>query len=178
MRRQDMDYIQQNSTYMKKRGNVCDYTSAKNAELVRVFNKRLREARVVDLDRIFAEVASSRASRFYISEERAYELVARHERTGRWDIGNTLRREMILEIHRQACRLMERDPALTMRDAVYCAVNLPAPRFYLTPRSCRTLVYATIRESYLRAAELRSRNAGSPENGGVGTGTASRSEGK
>lgn len=138
---------------MKKRGNTCDYTSAKNSELVRVFNNLVKRAAIIDLDHIFRQVAESGASRFFISEERAYELVVQYRRTGIWRISNSLRVEMMETIYKYALRLLKKGDAPTIKEAVYMAVNMPAPKFYLTPRSCRTLIYSTIRASFLAARE-------------------------
>lgn len=86
---------------MKKNGNTCDYTPAKNSELLRKFNALIRAARIIDLDEIFAQVAVSEASRFYISEERAYELIVHRLKTGAWSISKKLRVEMLEEILRR-----------------------------------------------------------------------------
>lgn len=126
---------------MKRKGCTCDYTSAKNDELVKRFKQLIKEARVVDLDRIFAQVAESPSSRFFISEIRAYELVSERRRSGDWGIANPLRREMMDEILSRAEKILRRGEESSLRNAVYLAVNTPAPRFYLTPRSCRTIIY-------------------------------------
>lgn len=140
---------------MKKRGNSCDYTAAKNAELVRVFKRLVSEATIVDLDKIFRQVAASKASRFFISEERAYELVKAFRETGLWHISNRLRVEMMEAINELCLKLERSNPGLSLRDAVYEAVNHRAPKFYLTARSCRTLIYATIHDSILSSAKRR-----------------------
>lgn len=134
---------------MKKQGSVCDYTAARNAELVKNFNAAIRKAEIVDLEKICAQVAASPASRFFISEERAYELIIARRRLGHWPISITMRIEMIEEIARRAENLLRSGKAPTLRDAVHEAVNSPAPKFYLTPRSCRTLVYRTIRDAHM-----------------------------
>lgn len=140
---------------MKKSGNTCDYTAAKNAELVKIFNAKIREAKLIDLDRIFLEVSQSEASRFFISEDRAYELILAYRKAGRWLLGNSLRREMMEEIRSRTEAYMREDSALSLKDAVYMAVNSRAPKFYLTPRTCRTLIYATTRASYMAAKKYK-----------------------
>lgn len=147
---------------MKKQGSVCDYTAARNAELVKNFNAAIRAAKILDLDKICGEVANSPASRFFISEERAYELIIARRRRGHWTISIPLRVEMIEEIERRAESRLRSGKAATLRDAVHEAVNSPAPRFYLTPRSCRTIVYATIHESHMRRLRERIENAKTP----------------
>lgn len=140
---------------MKKHGSVCDYTKVRNAELASVFNRRLGEARAIDLLEICRLAAESPASRFFISEERAYELVIARRRLGHWPIRLRHRIRMMEEISSRAEALLASGMESTLRDAVYAAVNSPAPEFYLTPRSCRTLVYATFRAAYLDALQKR-----------------------
>lgn len=133
---------------MKKKGSSCDYTSAKNAELVKTFNSLLRRSKMIDLDVIFREVAESEASRFFISEDRAYDLILTYRRDGIWKISNPLREEMMEEILARAEMFIDRYPGSSLKDAVCMAVNTRAPKFYLTPRSCRTIIYQTIKETY------------------------------
>ncbi len=132
---------------MKKFGNKCDYTESKNRELVKLFRAAVRNARIIDLDRIFAEVAASAASRFYISEERVLLLIRQYRESGQWSVRSLQRRQMLAEIERRVSRMMAADAALTLADAVAQVVNAPAPSFYLTPRTCRTLIYRTIQQS-------------------------------
>ncbi|MDE6010528.1 MAG: hypothetical protein K2F87_03645 [Muribaculaceae bacterium] len=134
---------------MKKPGSTCDYTQAKNDELVKAFYAYVGRTVMIDLDAIFRQIADSPASRFFISEERAYELVRRYRSSGKWDMANPLRVAMLDQIHSNAMGLMASDARLTLKDAVYEAVNSPAPKFYLTPKSCRQLIYKTIKERNL-----------------------------
>lgn len=137
-------YIYLNIQRMKKKGHVCDFTGAKNSELVKVFKMLVRNSYPIDLDQIFRQVSESEASRFFISEDRAYELIREYEREGRWSLSNPLRIEMLTEIKHRADRLLTDSPEMSLRDAVCFTVNSKAPKFYLTPRSCRTLIYARL----------------------------------
>lgn len=142
---------------MKKKGNYCDYTLSKDAELVSRFKQLLSEVRIVDLDDIFRRVAESPVSRFFISEIRAYELVTRRINKGAWPLANPLRREMMDEILKRAERILENGEESTLRTAVYRAVNTPAPKTYLTPRTCRTLIYGAMSARCRAARALQSR---------------------
>lgn len=150
---------------MKKKGCVCDYTKVRNAELAATFNRLLSEARAIDLLEICRRVAESPASRFFISEDRAYELVIARRRLGHWSVRLRHRVRMMDEILSRAEALLASGIESTLRDAVYAAVNSPAPEFYLTPRSCRTLVYATFRAAYLDAMKRRLSSVCNPESG-------------
>ncbi|MBD5370502.1 MAG: hypothetical protein HDR80_05045 [Bacteroides sp.] len=127
---------------MRKKGNVCDYVAQRDHELAVCFRRHLREAFILDLDEIFRKVSRSPASRFFISESRAYELVRRYEATGNWNVRSRTRLAMMAEIYSRVERMRRADPTLPLQDAVYEVVGSPAPAFYLTPRSCRTILYA------------------------------------
>lgn len=129
---------------MKKKGNVCDYTSQRNAELCASFRRHIHEASFIDLDVIFRKVASSPASRFFISEQRANLIIADKRRSGAWNVRNPQRLEMLREIERIANTLFRSGRYTRFADAIFDAVNSPAPSFYLTPRSARTIIYSTI----------------------------------
>ena len=60
---------------------------------------------------------------------------------------------MIEEIARRVEAAMETDEELTFRDAIEKVVNSPAPEFYFTPQTCRTLIYEAMRK--LRIGALR-----------------------
>lgn len=129
---------------MKKKGNVCDYTQERNSELLGRFRRMVREAPIIDLDVIFRNLSRSKASRFFVSESRAYMIIKRYLKHGEWDVKSALRREMFEEIYRRATDLIREGECDDLEDAVYMAVNSEAPKFYLTPRSVRTLLYEII----------------------------------
>lgn len=127
---------------MRKKNCRCDYVESRNQNLRREFIARLGrgDRRVVDL---FREVAMAPADRFYISEDRAYGLLKRKLETGEYPPRMLKsKREMMEAIEEIVFHLMETDTSLSLKDAVYMAVNSPAPRFFLTPLSVKTLLYA------------------------------------
>lgn len=126
---------------MKNRNAKCDYLKQRNANIRRELVKRLGNP-AVRLDDIFAEMAMIPVERFYISEERALRLINERRRTGRWPAGMNPRRiEMIQEIEKRVEWMMALDPDLSLPEAVFRVVNSPAPAFYLTPGSLRTIFY-------------------------------------
>ena len=130
---------------MKKRNSSCDYIPARNEELKSEFYSRLSSRTFLRTDDIFADIAKAGAKRFYITEDRAYVLLCNYNTKGEWPKGmNPLRRRMMADIKRRVAALMDDDPSLSLKDAVYKAVNSEAPAFYLTPRSIRTIVYGSL----------------------------------
>ncbi|MCH5214370.1 MAG: hypothetical protein J1E97_04195 [Muribaculaceae bacterium] len=132
---------------MKKRKSHCDWKESRNAELQERF-LALIGCGAPDVNVLFEAIAVSPAPRFYISEERAYQLIGHHRRTGLWPRGMfPTRLRMIKEIDRRVQLLRRADPSLTLKDAVFEAVNSPAPCFYLTSSSVRSIFYSSRRVS-------------------------------
>ena len=126
---------------MKKKGSICDFTEERDAELMSCFRKCLAKAVLIDLESIFSEVAAMPTKRFYVSESRAAIVIRQHLRGEGWSVKRRLRVRMFEEIERRTLENIRRNPGMRFDDAVFDAVNSSAPCFYLTPRSCRTLIY-------------------------------------
>lgn len=120
---------------MKKKNSRCDYIESRNSNLRREFLARLgRNGRT--LKDVFRSLArESQADRFYINEERAYRLI----RAGEGYISG--RRRMLEDIRTRVDSLMRSDPSLSLKDAVYITVNSPAPGFYLSEETIKTIIY-------------------------------------
>lgn len=131
---------------MKKKGSICEFGDERDAALVKCFRKRLGEVMTIDLDRIFREVASHHAPRFYVSEYRASAVIRHHLRHGVWNVKGEKRREMFREIEKRVLRLLEENEGMPFEDAIVAVVNSAAPEFYLTPRFCRTLIYKRLKK--------------------------------
>ena len=130
---------------MKKKNCCCDYTASRNERLRQEFLRRLGR-NVRNLRVIFAELATAPAERFYINEDRAYYIIKERIRRGEWPSMLPTRRRMLELIYAGAMALREADPSLTLRQAVCDAVNSPAPGYFLTPRSIRTIIYENLKK--------------------------------
>ena len=142
--------FQNKNKIMKKKGSKCDFILSRNENLKREFFARLGKNKRSISD-VIAAVSSVGADRFYISEERAFMAIKRfHElQTSErpclpadfpW-IRNPEKRKMLCEIYERVKKRMEESPGLSLKDAVYEVVNSPAPAFYLTRCSIRTILY-------------------------------------
>lgn len=129
---------------MKKKGNTCDYIAHRNSQLIAAFKKCIREAALIDLDVIYRKVSRMPCSRFWVSESRAFIVIRQHLLSGEWNVKSRERLEMFKEIERRALEIVNSSDCEDLEDAVYEAVNSPAPCFYLTPRTCRTLIYSLL----------------------------------
>lgn len=135
---------------MKKKGSRSDFMESRNENLRREFFARLgRNGRT--LNQLFDDLSHIGADRFYISEERALRLIRELETIE--SSGNNMktkrrvatRTRMVAEIRRRAYAMMQATPGLSLKDAVFEVVNSPAPAFYLTPGSIRTILYTKLR---------------------------------
>lgn len=126
---------------MKKKGNVVAFTGRRNEELLEAYKQQLGYLGMMPLWRIWERIAQTPASRFWVSEFRAYEVMLRIRRGDRLLEMIPKRREMFFEIYMRVRELMEDEPDLRLTQAVDEVVNSPAPEFYLTPRSVRTILY-------------------------------------
>lgn len=127
---------------MKKKGNCCDYKEERNLQLKKAFRDILRNPEVNDTKKIFEMVSKASAPRFFISEQRALNLLRSFRRTGSWPANMVpSRRAMMEEIHHRVHKHLEDNPGEALSNAVFTIVNSPAPSFYLTPGSTKTILY-------------------------------------
>ena len=125
---------------MKKKGNVVQHNGARDTELYCVFMNLLMNSRGVALRELYGLSAKRGCSRFWVSEERAYEVVRRLRRGESFPDLTESRRRMYAEIAERVDAIMKRDPEMPLLHAVRQVVNGPAPEFYLTAETVKTLV--------------------------------------
>lgn len=126
---------------MKKIGSVAEFGKQRNEELLAAFRKAMGDPKLRTLDDIFMAAASSPASRFWVSERRAGEVISHLMKGGSIERMLPKRREMYEEILRRTLAYMKKHPRASVTDAVFEAVNSPAPEFYLTYKSTRVILY-------------------------------------
>lgn len=130
---------------MKKKGSVCVYTHTRNEDLKKAFKNTLSSAPAGKVSSLIDAMATAPAPRFYIDETRAYRLIRERINKGSWPERMLPgKRKMIEEIWTRSMLLMHTDPGLHLYDAVITVIHSPAPSFYLTPGSMRTILYATL----------------------------------
>lgn len=122
---------------LRKKNSICEFIPMRDANLRREYKALLGHGHY-NTSGIFKALASVGADRFYISEERAYHLLTGPARRKR-PLPN--KAAMMAEIERRVMALVAEDPGLSLKDAVCTVVNSPAPSFYLTPSSIKTILY-------------------------------------
>lgn len=141
---------------MKKKGSKIEFSTLRDKELYRHFLTLLREGNFTVLRELYGRAAKMPASRFWVSELRAADVVSRMRR-GREDMDRmkSARRAMFEEIRRRVDDLMSRNPGMTLIDAVTAVVNGDAPEFYISDDTARTIIYRVHRQARAMRRILR-----------------------
>lgn len=142
---------------MKKAGSTSDFTEARNKELLRAVRRLVVESRGLSMAEVYGHAVCQPCSRFWVSERRAAEVISRmlHGENPDWK-SFPLRRKMYGELYRRVTAWREENPGHPLSDAVFAAVNSPAPEFYLTPQSAAVIVSRVMkRNAERRRAELK-----------------------
>lgn len=126
---------------MKKKGAVSDFTKQRNEELKNAFKAQLYLLGTIPTEELFTRAAKMPASRFWVSERRAAEVISKMLKGDMMFGMNRKKREMYIEILIRVREEMRREPGITVTEATFRAVNSPAPEFYLTPKSARVIIY-------------------------------------
>lgn len=58
------------------------------------------------------------------------------------------KREMFIELHARVCNIRNDAPEMNLYDAVFLAVNSPAPKFYMTPGYALNIIYKTKKDRH------------------------------
>ncbi len=113
--------------------------TARNRELRRAVSAAVSGPELLTSAQVYQRAAKSPTSRFWVSEERAYNVLLAFRRNDPPALKGT-RRRMYMDLWERVCDLLDDDADLSFADAVHAAVNSPAPEFYLTPQSVRVIL--------------------------------------
>ena len=131
---------------MKKIGSISDFKTLRDKELLARFREELAESRGVPLRDLFGRAARRPASRFWVSELRAAEVVSKMLKGEETSNPVPQKARMYDEICRRVIEWQEKNPGRPLSDAVFEAVNSTAPEFYLTDQSARVIIYRLIKK--------------------------------
>ena len=136
---------------MKKIGSVAEFGPQRDQELWLAFRRALGAASdVVTIDKLCAIAAESPSSRFWVSERRASEVIGAMLRGISISFMSPTRREMFREIFRRFIAYRERHPLSSIYEATFAAVNSPSPKFYITPKTAKIIIYRYKKERSLK----------------------------
>lgn len=132
---------------MKKKGSISDFTALRNRELLASFRDVLATSRGVPLRDMFGLAVKRPASRFWVSEYRAAEVICAMLRGETIDNQLPQRKAMYDEIYRRVVEWRRENPGRPVSDAVTAVVNSAAPEFYLTEKSAKVIIYSLRRKN-------------------------------
>lgn len=126
---------------MKCQNAISDFSKERSRELLLRFREKIATQSKLTAKRVFAETAQTPASRFWVSAERAANVIYCLEKGDRV-LDNMLdeKREMFLEIYRRYLEMRKVYRDATVIELVGEIVNQPAPRHYLSAERVRSLV--------------------------------------
>ena len=131
---------------MKKPNSVSDFSAARKEHLLKKYRESLGlQSKIpysrINVRRAYRYAADSPAPRFWVSEERAAEVISKIMADSSI-LDNMYREkaEMYLEIYKRVMAIKKESPETPLGDIVFEVVNSPAPRFYLTWHSAKQLI--------------------------------------
>lgn len=136
----------------KTSGSIFPYERERNIDLMKVYKELMRQEYYgeddIRLVRIFSKIAEHPSKRFWVSEERAAIIMAEIDKGNKLERMRETKREMFFEIHRRVSTLRKQHPNMPMIQLTTIVCNQPAPKFYLTPKSVKVIIYKIKRQWY------------------------------
>lgn len=131
---------------MKKKGSQSDFIEVRDAELHSRFMDLLRSERGKSLGELYGAAARCKASRFWVSPERAADVLSGMER-GVKDMERMYpeRRRMYEELSRRVADKRAESPERPMMHIVEEVVEQEAPEFYITEKSAKVIICRYVR---------------------------------
>lgn len=126
---------------MKHVGTKFEFTDQRNANLIAVYRKKLSECKVIRLTDVLKDTVNNPSERFWVSEERATEVVLKMMRGDQLKKMSPNKREMFQEIFRRTMEAAKMNPRRNISLIVASIVDSPAPKFYLTPGSAKVIIH-------------------------------------
>lgn len=131
---------------MRKIGAISEFGSKRDAELWQAYRRAIATSGVVSTEMLYEMTAASPTSRFWVSERRAAEVMGAIIRGISLNHMSPTRQEMFREIFNRFLQYRSKVPKSTIYEATFHAVNTPAPKFYLTPKTVKIILCRYRRE--------------------------------
>lgn len=116
-----------------------EYGEERSRDLARAYHLYVSTHKFIVMGELYAFLAHASAPRFYVSETRAYQVVAALL-DGKRDTCRGMRRqkrEMFMEILNRTRRMAVEEPRMTIRQIVRKVIRQQAPRFYMSVASIK-----------------------------------------
>jgi len=102
----------------------------------------------IRLHNVFKCVAEMPSERFWVSEERAYIVILGMFKGKKLEKMGEMKREMFQEIYKRTMELKKLYPEQGIKTIVEKVCQQPAPKFYLTPKTVKVIIYKIKRNWY------------------------------
>ena len=143
---------------MKPHGSHFEFKQQRNDDLMRAYHELIKQAAFVSMPEIYKMVVDMPTCRFWVSEERAIIVIHSMMKGDKLTNRRKPRREMYNEIYRRVMCLHEKNPEMPIYRLVAQVVEQPAPKFYITPGSAKTIICNIRKEWYFQRTKRRLRH--------------------
>lgn len=150
-------FVSLHHKYMKHKGSRCDFTKERDADILRAYKEVISVRDNIGLLEIERRLLQSPSKRFWVSVDRAYNVILNMLNGKSISNMNSQKREMFQEIFRRFKIYSKEHPSLTKMDVIWQVCNQEAPSFYLTPKSMHVILHRVRKEEKKRCYELRQR---------------------
>lgn len=150
-------FVSLHHKYMKHKGSRCDFTKERDADILRAYKEVISVRDNIGLLEIERRLLQSPSKRFWVSVDRAYNVILNMINGKSISNMNSQKREMFQEIFRRFKIYSKEHPSLTKMDVIWHVCNQEAPSFYLTPKSMHVILHRVRKEEKKRCYELRQR---------------------
>lgn len=136
---------------MKKKGSVCSFKDEKERALWRAYKAVLGRLHFFDVEEDFVEVVNMPCSRYWVSEDRCYNVISKML-CGE-DVlfyMHASKREMFEDIYNKVKKEMDEND-ISLRDAVFNVVNGGAPKFFMSEKYARRIIYRLKRDALAKS---------------------------
>ena len=125
---------------MKKKGTISQLRHERDADLMRVYQQELDGRPHILLPDVLRAVVSSQSKRFWVTSERASIVIYNMMKGDKLENMRPLKRKMFREIYRRVMKLKKNYPQLSISILTEQVVAEPAPEFYITWQSAKTIL--------------------------------------
>lgn len=150
-------FVSLHHKYMKHKGSRCDFTKERDADILRAYKEVISVRDNIGLLEIERRLLQSPSKRFWVSVDRAYNVILNMLNGKSISNMNSQKREMFQEIFRRYKIYSKEHPSLTKMDVIWHVCNQEAPSFYLTSKSMHVILHRVRKEEKKRCYELRQR---------------------
>lgn len=118
-----------------------EYSQERSDDLMRAYNEYIASCEHISMPDVYNKIVEMPSCRFWVSDKRADTVTSAMMRgEARLESMWPLKREMYEEIYRRVSALREEYPNLSNFELCAIVVAQPAPKFYLTPGTAKTMV--------------------------------------